>query len=98
MPPERSPQLWRVLHAGATANGSGRHRGAKGRGSYPLLAAALEGIRRFGHHISVEYFADLSALLARLLRSSRLTLPLRLQCLATGVHVSRRADYDFSTS
>jgi len=40
-----------------------------------------------------DYFADLSALLGQLLRSSRLTLPLRLQCLATGVHVSRREHF-----
>jgi hypothetical protein len=50
---------------------------------------ALEGVRRYGHHISVDYFADLNAVLASLARRPALALPLRLQALATGVHISR---------
>ena len=46
-------------------------------------------MRRYGHHISVDYFADLTAVLASLARRASLALPLRLQALATGVHISR---------
>ena len=75
-------------HAHADTGRGGRQ-GARGRGAFPLLGAALEGVRRFGHHLSVDYFADLSGVLVRLLRSRRLALPLRLQALATGVAVAR---------
>lgn len=74
------------LQGGAfTAMGSGNRR----RRALPLLEAALEGVRRFGHHISVDYFQDLSTLLVRLLGSGRLDLKLRSQCLLTGMHISR---------
>jgi hypothetical protein len=74
--------------ARAAVNGGGK-RGAKGRGAFPLLGVALEGVRRYGHHISVDYFADLTSVLASLARRAALALPLRLQALATGVHISR---------
>lgn len=80
-----------MIHNLAAPSGGGK-RGSKGRGAFPLLAVALEGVRRFGHHISVDYFADLTVVLASLARRQALALPLRLQALATGVHISRSVE------
>lgn len=82
-------RLFSHKHPAAAATSGGGKRGAKGRGAFPLLGVALEGVRRYGHHISVDYFADLNAVLASLARRASLALPLRLQALATGVHISR---------
>ena len=55
---------------------------------FPLLAPALQGLVRFSHMISMEYFADILACLLGLIRAPGLPLRLRLSCLlcASDIH------------
>ena len=55
----------------------------KAKAKFPLLQPSLEGLARFGHSVSVEYFSDLLAVMQTLLASPRLPLPQRLQTLLT---------------
>lgn len=43
--------------------GGGGSSGRRGRERGPMLVAALEGLRKFGHLISLEYFNDLTVVL-----------------------------------
>ncbi|KAK9813219.1 hypothetical protein WJX72_010918 [[Myrmecia] bisecta] len=53
----------------------------------PLLAPSLEGLARYAHLISVEYFGDLMAIMQQLLAGSALPLSARLQVLLTAADI-----------
>jgi nucleolar complex protein 3 len=56
---------------------------------FPLLDAALEGLARFSHLISVDYFSDLMAELELLAASSALPPAPRLRVLLTAARILR---------
>lgn len=67
-PPSRSPSRASCARTGCCAvshagRGGGGAAGRRGRERGALLGAALEGLRKFGHLISLEYFADLTSVL-----------------------------------
>ena len=57
--------------------------GQKAAAKFPLLQPSLEGLMRYGHAISIEYFGDLLNVIQALLTSPLLPLPQRLQLLLT---------------
>lgn len=71
---------------GGTKGGKARQ---KGRDRTVMLGAALECVRKLCHLISLDYFTDLTAVLLELLQGGRLSSVDRLQCLITGIHLSR---------
>ncbi|BDA51329.1 Nucleolar complex protein 3 homolog [Coccomyxa sp. Obi] len=50
---------------------------------FPLLAPSLEGLRRFAHLISVEYFSDLLAVMVQIAAAPGLPARMRLHVLLT---------------
>lgn len=50
---------------------------------FPLLAPALQGLVRYGHLISVEYFSDILAVMQQIGNAPGLPLRTRLNCLLT---------------
>jgi hypothetical protein len=62
---------------------------ARFHAKFPLLQPALEGVSRYGHRISVEYFSDLSNVLLQLLGMRAVPFPDRLQCLQTASDLLR---------
>ncbi len=50
---------------------------------FPLLAPSLEGLRRFAHLISVEYFSDLLAVMVQVAAAPGLPARMRLHVLLT---------------
>jgi nucleolar complex protein 3 len=56
---------------------------------FPLLAPTMEGLSKFSHLISIDYFQDLMAALEELLGSSALPPAQRLRCLLTASEILR---------
>lgn len=56
---------------------------------FPLLAPTMEGLSKFAHLISVDYFQDLMAALEELLASPALPPAQRLRCLLTASEILR---------
>ena len=50
---------------------------------FPLLAPALQGLTRYAHLISVEYFSDLLTVMQQIGNAPGLPLRTRLQCILT---------------
>lgn len=92
--------LFRVVKAATT---SGRLRAASGATNtltralshaavcelFPLLDTALEGLGRYTHLISLEYFTDLLDVFLQLLSCAGLPLQLRMRCLLTVEEIMR---------
>eukprot|EP00803_Ostreobium_quekettii_P010290 evm.model.scf_1207.4 EVM.evm.TU.scf_1207.4 scf_1207:16888-32564(-) len=55
----------------------------------PLLYISLQGLSKYSHLLSVEYFADLLQVLQQLLNSASLPLLERLRCLLTASDILR---------
>lgn len=56
---------------------------------FPLLAPTMEGLSKFSHLISIDYFQDLMAALEELLGSPALPPAQRLRCLLTASEILR---------
>eukprot|EP00887_Chlorella_sp_A99_P004044 scaffold11.g4044.t1 len=56
---------------------------ARFEAKFPLLLPALEGLSKFAHLLSVEYYTDIAAALLQLLASPALPPAPRLRCLLT---------------
>ena len=50
---------------------------------FPLMAPALQGLTRYAHLISVEYFSDLLTVMQQIGNAPGLPLRTRLQCILT---------------
>ena len=58
---------------------------------FPLLAPSLEGLRRFAHLISVEYFGDLLAVMVQVAAAPGLPARMRLHVLLTASDILKCA-------
>ena len=56
---------------------------------FPLLAPVMEGLSKFAHLISIDYFQDLMAAIEELLGSHALPAAQRLRCLLTASEILR---------
>lgn len=62
---------------------AGKPSAAAAQRKFPLLLPSLEGLAKFGHSMSVDYFGDLLSVMQQLLASPGLPLTQRLHTLLT---------------